>query len=82
MVQKSLGTTGRFLSEEWHEKRKEARESLGIFEFGDTEIVRYDLDNIVFDRTMRDPTSDPAIEAEGAAKGGHYLHKPPYMRRD
>lgn len=80
MVQHTLGDAGRFLNEEWHRKRKEARESLGAFEFGDVEFVRYDLDEIKFDRRMRDPVSDPAIEAEGAAKGGHPLNKPAYLR--
>jgi hypothetical protein len=80
MVKMSLGNSGRFLSEEWHRKRKEARESFGIFEFGETEIVRYDLDNIVFDRVMRDPVSDPAVQGEGAAKGGHPLHRPAYLK--
>ena len=82
MVQKSLGNTGRFLNSEWHEKRRKARESLGLFEFGDVERIRYDLDNITFDRVMRNPTSDAAIEAEGAAKGGHPLDRPAYMRSE
>lgn len=77
----SLGNSGRFLNEEWHEKRQEAREGLGAFEYGPSDTVRYDLDELKFDRKARTVTSDPRLEGEGSPKSGHILYKPGYMRK-
>lgn len=74
----SLNTkgTGKVLSEEWHDKRQEAREGLGLFEWGDIDIERYDLDEIEFDRKAREVKTDVRVNTEGAAKSGHLLYRP------
>ena len=74
------GNSGKFLNEEYHDKRQQARESLGLFEWGDIEIERYDLDNLKFDRKARPTKTQTRVETEGGAKSGHPLHKPGYMR--
>lgn len=74
MTMKTTGNSGRYLSEEYHRVRDEARRSLGIFEWGDIDIERYDLDNIQFDRKMRKTQTDPRIETEGSVKSGHPLN--------
>lgn len=68
MTLQTFGNSGRYLSKVYHEKRKEARESLGLFEWGEPDKTRYDLDNIQFDRKARHPLTDPRIEAEASAK--------------
>jgi len=71
MTLQRWGNSGKYLNEEYHETRKEARKSLGIYEWGDIEISRYDLDNIDFDRTMRvRPVTNPNFDAEGGPKSG------------
>ena len=65
--------TGKVLSEEWHDKRQKARESLGLFEWGEIDIARYDLDTIQFDRKARKTKSEARIETEGGAKSGRPL---------
>jgi hypothetical protein len=73
MALSSIGNTGKFLNEEWHDTRQEARESLGLFEWGDIDIVRYDLDGIQFDRKARATETRVEVEAETAAKSGEPL---------
>lgn len=65
--------TGKVLSEEWHDKRQKARESLGKFEWGDIDITRYDLDEIEFDRKARKTKTDVRVPTEGGAKSGEPL---------
>jgi len=79
MTMHSLGDSGRFLNEEYHRRRYEARESLGDFEFGPIDTTRYDLDNITFDRKARTVRTDPDLESEGSPKSGHILYRPGYM---
>ena len=73
MTMKSTGNSGRFLNEDWHDRRQDARESLGKFEFGDIDIAKYDLDDIQFDRKARKTTTEPRIDAEGSPKAGEPL---------
>lgn len=73
MTMKSTGNSGKHLNEEWHDKRHEARESLGLFEWGDIDIARYDLDEIQFDRKARKTKTEVDIETEGGAKSGEPL---------
>jgi len=79
MTMHTLGDSGRFLSEEYHDKRQEARESLGAFEWGPIDTERYDLDNLKFDRKARSVYTDPDLEIEGSPKSGHLLYRPGYM---
>lgn len=73
MALKKRGNSGRKLSQEWHRVREEARRSLGSFEFGPVDTERYDLDEIDFDRKMRDAETDPRVENEGSPKSGNAL---------
>lgn len=65
--------TGKVLSSEWHEQRQKARESLGLFEWGDIDIARYDLDEIEFDRKARKTKTEVRVPVEGGAKSGEPL---------
>lgn len=73
MTLNSKSGAGTHLSSEWHQERQNARESLGLFEFGPIEVERYDLDEIQFDRKARKTKTEVRIENEGAAKSGEPL---------
>jgi len=72
----SFGNDGRFVNKEWHAKREEARtETYGLFEWGEIDIEKYDLDTVEFDRAHKESThiTESKIEVEGGAHGGRDL---------
>jgi hypothetical protein len=72
MVQQTHGNSGRFLNQEWHETRWEARtETYSEVEWSEIDIVKYDLDTVEFTRKFKDSTyeTDPRKEAEGSPDG-------------
>lgn len=68
-----LGNDGRYLNEEWHRTRQEARsKTLSITEWGDIDRTKFDLDTVEFtgkevSRTyvMRHPVQDDEINVTG-----------------
>lgn len=73
MVQKSLGNIGRYLNEEWHETRHEARtETLNINQWGRIDQTAYDLDTVDFDRKRVAwlYETSPRIDSEGGPVSG------------
>jgi len=73
MVQFALGDSGRFVNEEWHRVRQQARsETLSITEWGDIDRTKFDLDTVEFTgkentRTyvMRHPVQDDEVNITG-----------------
>lgn len=69
----SFSGSGRFVNEEWHIGREEARtEHYGIFEFGEIEIEKLDLDTVQFNRAEKESTyiTESIIEVEAGAHSG------------
>jgi hypothetical protein len=80
MVGYSFGNDGRFVNAEYHAKREQARtETYGLFEWGDIDIEKYDLDTVEFNRAEKDSThiTESKVEVEGGAKGGVDIRKFP-----
>jgi hypothetical protein len=69
----SYGGPGSKLSEEWHDTRHEARTTTyGLFEWGEIDIERYDLDEIEFTGKYVDRTYilKPRVLSEGGTNSG------------
>jgi len=80
MVGMPFGNDGKFVNKEYHAKRQEARtETYGLFEWGDIDIEKFDLDNIEFDRSQKDSThiTESKVDVVAGAKGGVDVRKFP-----
>jgi len=80
MPQMSYGNTGRFVNEEWHRTRLEARvRTVKIDEWSDIDQVKYDLDTVDFDRKQldREYRTENHVESEGGVKSGFDIRELP-----
>jgi hypothetical protein len=82
MVGYSFGNSGKNVNAEYHAMREKARtETYGLFQWGDIDIEKFDLDTVEFDRAQKDSThiTENRVEVEGGAKGGVDIRKFPSL---